>query len=296
MTACAYRSAEPVLHERIAALRARRAAEAPAVDAARGVLVRRVGRAVGGAAGAIFGLAAFAVALASLVLQRQGEEAAAAAVELLLGGWIAAIVAGALGRVVARSSLVLADAVGPPLCGDAAEDLARLERFDPLRDVRAAASRWERASNALPLAALSLLTPLTLHWLVYALLCVSEDGSAGVAQFGRWVALSALIVGHAHLALLVTAVRWASSLRTKAADVVRFDVHRSWGNALFLAIGVACLPGAVLVGLPPILVGLTGILFVPAMYVVTANRLVRERAALETKSSGDAGDPLPVAG
>jgi hypothetical protein len=46
-------------------------------------------------------------------------------------------------------------------------------------------------------------------------------------------------------------------------------------------VGLACLPGIVLLGIPPILVALTGLLFIPAMYVVTARCIQRERFALE---------------
>ena len=51
------------------------------------------------------------------------------------------------------------------LTGYAGADLLRLQTADSLRDARALAARWERAGAALPLAALSVVTPLTLHLL-----------------------------------------------------------------------------------------------------------------------------------
>jgi hypothetical protein len=179
---------------------------------------------------------------------------------------------------------VLAERLDVPirLTGDPAVDLARLEAYDPLREACELAMRCERGSAAMPLAAVSLTAPLTLHWLVWLGLSLPhiEDASAG--DFGTWIAVSALLVGHAHLALLIAAVRWAFSLRARETSMLRVGVHRHWGIALLVAVGVACLPGVVLLGIPPILVGVTGLLFVPFMFVGTARCIERERMALET--------------
>jgi hypothetical protein len=134
----------------------------------------------------------------------------------------------------------------------------------------------------MPLAAVSLVAPLTIHWLVWLGLSMPHLEDTRMADFGTWIAVSALLVGHAHIALLVAAVRWAFSLRARETSTLRAGVHRHWGIALLVAIGVACLPGVVLVGLPPILVGVTGLLFVPFMFVGTARCIARERLALET--------------
>jgi hypothetical protein len=210
------------------------------------------------------------------------ETARRAATVLLLSAWPVAIAAALVGRVLAR--LVLADRLELPLrlTGDLSVDLARLEAYDPLRSTCELAMRWERGSAAMPLAAVSLVAPLTIHWLVWLGLSMPHLEDTRMADFGTWIAVSALLVGHAHLALLVAAVRWAFSLRARETSTLRAGVHRHWGIALLVAIGVACLPGVVLVGLPPILVGVTGLLFVPFMFVGTARCIARERLALET--------------
>lgn len=95
------------------------------------------------------------------------------------------------------------------------------------------------------------------------------------------IGLSVVLVGHAHLALLVCAVRWAFTLRTRATAELRVGLGRAWGKALAISAGIACLPGAVLLGIPPLLVAVTGLLFVPFMYFGTARILASERIALE---------------
>jgi hypothetical protein len=282
MTACAYRSLEPVLVQRVAELRAARERDAVFVGVARRVAARRVGRALAGCVGVAMGGAAFIVTLASLLAEGDAKRYRVAATLLLLAAWPVAIAVAVAGRLAARWLLGAEAYVA--LTGDAARDLARLEARDPLRDAVATAMDWERRGAALPLAALSLVAPLTIHWLVYMVL--SSSGASSLQSlmddFGTWVALSVVIVGHAHLALLVAAVRWAVKLRTVPTDQLRLDVHRRWGVALLVAAGIACIPGIVLLAIPPILVAVTGLLFVPAMYVVTARNLAVERMALES--------------
>ena len=89
--------------------------------------------------------------------------------------------------------------------------------------------------------------------------------------------MSVIIVGHAHLALMIMTVRWAWRLRPSSLTV---DVHPSWATALLVAAGVACVPGVILFALPPILVGITGLLFVPALFAITARRIQTERMKL----------------
>jgi hypothetical protein len=238
---------------------------------------------MGWAAAGGVGTAMGAVALLSGLLadgasyaESQGIEATAT--WLLLGTWPAALVAGVVGVVVARlSTSVLLDAP-VTISGDPAKDLARLEADDPLCNLRRLASRWEFASAALPLAALSLAAPLTIHWFVAELLGIGTLGPTA-REFGKWIAMSALIVGHAHLALLLMAVRWAWTLRTCETLALRSAGSR-WVRALLCAVGVAAVPGIVLLAIPPVLVALTGLVFIPAMYALTARRVERERLAL----------------
>ena len=281
MTACAYRSLEPVLRQRVAELRERRERDVMFVEVARGVASRRLGRAVGGAVGVAFGVAAFLAGLATFWNHDSPASHAmqVGSTELLLIAWPLALAAGAAARWVARA--LLARRARVAMSGEPALDLRALEAADPLRDACDRAMAWERASAALPLAALSLLAPLTLHGVVWAGLAHGESLSSAMQDFGAWIGLSAILVGHAHLALLICAVRWAFKLRTRETAELHVGVHRAWGKALAISGATACLPGLVLLAVPPLLVVATGLLFVPLMYVCTARTLTRERIALE---------------
>lgn len=281
MTACAYRSLEPVLQQRLATLRERHESEAPFVDVARRVAVRRVGRAAGGFVATIVGGSALLVGLASWLSSGADEGYThTVATVLLIAAWPGGIVAALVARAIARG--VLGGRSDEPLrlTGDLAEDLARLDADDPLAGMRRMAERWERAAAAWPLAALSLVTPLTIHLIVDWIPNIGRDASM-LRDFGTWIALSVVLVGHSHLAVLVGAVRWARSLPERPTDLLTLGLSRSWGVTLLVAVGLACLPGIVLLGIPPILVALTGLLFIPAMYIVTARCIQRERFALE---------------
>jgi hypothetical protein len=281
MTACAYRSLEPVLRQRVAELRARQEQDAVFVDVAHGVASRRIGRAVGGAVGVVMALAAFAVGL--MGLSRDGASGAQlfriTSTELLLVAWPAVLVARILARFFARPLLSMGGRI--PMSGNPSVDLARLQTVDPLRAACDLARSWERRSAALPMAAASLLAPLSLHAFVWFPLAHVQSLASGMDDFGTWIGVSILIVGHAHLALLVCAVRWAYKLRSVETAKLRVGLGRAWGTALLVSAGVACLPGIVLLAIPPLLVVVTGLAFVPLMYHRTALALDRERRALE---------------
>ena len=279
MTACAYRSLEPVFRQRLAELRERRDRDALLVDLARRVGERRVGRTIGGGVGVALGGAAFAVAIASFMCPAGLDgRARVASTILLLVAWPAALLCGATARLVAR--VLVADAP-VALSGNPSIDLARLEAADPLRQAWEVAMRWERTSAALPMAALSLVAPLTIHWLVWSLFSRSFPDASKLQDFGWWIGISGILVGHAHLALLVGAVRWARRLRACPTVALRSDLTASWGLALLVSAGVACLPGVVLLAIPPILVLATGLLFVPWMFMAMARSIERERLALD---------------
>jgi hypothetical protein len=287
MTACAYRSLEPVLRLRVADLCRRRERDSALADVARGVASRRIGRALAGATGVFLASAMFLVALRSSILDDGERHAHVAATVLLLSAWPVACVVGALGRALAQP--ILSRWARVSLSGDPAVDLARLEASDPLRAACDVAMRWERRSTALPLAALSLLTPLTLHAILFAITVSTPLGERGrgcdyLEDFGKWIGLSVWIVGHAHIALLVCAVRWASRLRTLPASEMRRPGIPSAGRALVISTGVACVPGLLLLAIPPTLVLVTGALFVPLMYGWTSRTLERERTVLEATS------------
>jgi hypothetical protein len=280
MTPCAYRSLQPAVRERIEALCERRRAEHDGARAVGRVAARRIGWSVAGGAGTAMGAAALLCGLlATGASYPERDHASAAATVLLLATWPIALLAGLVGVVVARISTMVVLEAPLTTSADTPEELARLQACDPRCMMRSLAVRWEFASAAFPLAALSLAAPLTIHWVIAQLLAIGTSNSSP-EDFGRWIGLSALIVGHAHLVLLVVAVRAARSLRACATDNLRTWAGQRWVRALLWAVGVAAVPGVVLLVIPPVLVAVTGLVFVPAMYALTAKRIERERIAL----------------
>jgi hypothetical protein len=281
MTELTYRNLEPALRERIAALMERREAERPAALAARAVVVHRIGWAAAGGAATLLGAAALLCGLTELLDSPDRAAFGAAACWALAGAWPAALLVGAAARWEASVRTSRTMKAPEASSADSAARLAALERTDPLHAMAALAQRVECVSAALPLAGLSLTAPLTLHWIVSPLFGVhpaltGDDGYAG------WIAISALLVGHAHLTLLAMCVAWARSLRRRHAVEIRNEINGSWIKALVVTVAVSAFPGAILFAIPPFLVAITGLVFVPAMYLATARRIAKERDALQT--------------
>lgn len=272
----AYRSLDAVLDARIATVCSRHEADTSHIDAARRIIVRRVGLAAGGAVGLAYGSAAMIVAL--LEWAEPFSTKSALPTELLIGAWPQALFAGAAGSVAARAALRGRFKPRAERTGDAGSDLARLEGVDALRDARAMAKQWELASTALPLAALAMTAPLTIHW---AAASIASLGALSARGFADWIAASAVLVGHAHVALLLCAVSWARSLRARETSLVGWGVHGAWSRALGITCAVSAVPGLVFLAVPFVLTAMTGLAFVPLAYVMTARRLVRERLVLE---------------
>ncbi len=197
----------------------------------------------------------------------------------LVGSGLAAIGTYAL----ARTLLVIRAAHGrktlprPRLTGTLEEDLSRIEASDPLRALYREVRALEVWSTALPLAALSLLMPLTLH---YGFLALFGTGSA--RDFAAWIRLSMIIVGHAHLALMGMALAFARKVsRSTSEDLGAMPIHREWAKAWGLAIGASAVPGLLFFAIPPILTAITGLVFIPLMFVLVRRCVMNERALLE---------------
>jgi hypothetical protein len=296
MNASAYRSLDSVLGERIADLREKRERDGLQVDVVTRIVARRVARAVGGWAGTVAAIVAFAMALISWVdppwtstptdTWHTREEMRTTATHVLLYGWLFGLALAWVTRPIARlvlAPIVRRDRFVPT--GHAAVDLARLEAADPLRRAVRLAMSWERGSAALPLVAASLLAPLSLHWLAGSALSAMGGDSLHASDYGQWIGISVVIVGHAHLVLAIFCTIWAFRLRGLGTDEIRSGVRRGWASALGWTTAASCIPGLVLVAIPPLLVVLTGIVFIPAMFHVMARIIVRERLALETAAA-----------
>jgi hypothetical protein len=164
----------------------------------------------------------------------------------------------------------------PELTGELHTDLAQLDASEPRQSIRRRLSKLEVWSSALPLVALSLLMPLTLHWAFVAVV-----GHESAASFAEWIQVSLLIVGHAHLALAACAIRFAWKMKAMPSeDLAKIPIHREWAKAWGFAVGMSCLPGVILLLVPPLLSAITGIVFIPFMFLHMHRRLIAERAVL----------------
>jgi hypothetical protein len=253
-------------------------------------LAKRYARAAAGAVGI-----AGALAMVALAATTDDEGPTYA----LLGACLAAIATYTIVRAVLGTRTLASrfvprfappnELVPPLLTGEAQTDLGILARSNPLAALRARLARIEPWSLELPLVAASLLTPLTLHFLAVALFAGPD-----LRSFATWIRVSLVVVGHAHLALAACAVRYARRLRIEGSS----NVHREWGKALAIAVGVAAVPGVILFVVPPALSALTGITFIPIMYLVAdawvSSERVTEIVAFEGASSEEAALRIDV--
>ncbi len=128
-----------------------------------------------------------------------------------------------------------------------------------------------------PMAATSLLAPLTLHFVAYAL--VSHGAVDLFSRFDGWIALAGLISTPALAALVVLCHRFAKA-KTEALGVVADDDGATL-HALFLTGLFAAIPGVIFFFVPPLLAVLTGLFFLPPMFGIFSGVHFRERMMLD---------------
>lgn len=252
-----YRSSDDVwLTRRRAELTLARDAIAPALPGLARAEVASFTRRLSGAAG----IAGVPVVAALTVTGRLAEATYAflGALGVALG---LAVLGGLVGRLREREGHAL-----PPLpapSGDSARDRAALEAHEPRATLNARIAKLmsaRRASLNVPLVAASLLGPLALHFPIAAAFGVPA------AAFGEWIGMSTLIVGLAHLTLAGLSLRYVHRLLDAQDHDARLSFHREWGFALGMVVVAGCLPGLILLAVPPALVALTGLPLVPAMF------------------------------
>ena len=265
-TSFSYRAHRPTvvarLQERLAQMKVE--VLAPEVRSRLGVHRRRVARTAAGAVGVCGGTAMLATALLSHI----GAGRELLPVQVLVATLVAVVASYVVAAVVApvaerrRMTRLLVRSDDPE------RDLAIIEGASAGSVVSEWAARWEHASLTVPLVAIALLGPLTLHALVF--LAVGD-----ISELGVWFTLSALIVGHAHLVFAGLAYRYArqlieGTLRPKPA-------LRIWGWVTL----TAAIPGIALFALPPILVGITGMFLIYPMCKWAEVALRRERQVVD---------------
>ena len=282
----AYRSLEHVAVERFDALCERRQLVIAELAPLRAVYVRRVARAAAGLVATLLGIATFAWAYGAAAVaffgSPSGGDPRGALTQMLLFAWPAAIVTYFGMRPIAGA--YLDERLARPIArtGDAVLDLAKLEATEPTIVLRERVAACERWSVALPLMGLAFLTPLTLHFVValvfrWTTLAASFSGSG----FDGWILASVVLVGHAHIVLALCGWRFATRARGLDRDEVEAQRRRAWLRAWGFTALASIFPGAFLVAIPPLLVLVTGLAFIPAAYLAMSSRIVRERTVVE---------------
>ena len=151
---------------------------------------------------------------------------------------------------------------------------------DPARRLHDLSEAQERTSVSRPLMALSLLLPISLHGavaLMFALLTGTPDV---VRSFDVWIALTIVVVGHAHLVLAWHGWDLADRLERVADEEIMAEADRSSRAAFWWTVGASAIPGGLLYLIPPIITFVTGAAFCNGLYRLVAARVYQERALL----------------
>jgi len=283
----AYRNDEDVLQARLGSLLEARGAEVASVSPElRNVYARRVARVV---AGGVASLGGVTLLVGGVLRQAMGNDgwinmhpqSHEGVLTAVLGG---SVLAGALAwapaRLFARAAFDRALVRPPSISGNVRVDLVRVERANPRRLAVALIDKLEAASAALPLVAMALLAPLCLHLFVWFFLTRSP-ASQGVEEFDRWISMSSALVGIAHLVCALLAVVFARKLREKSTEELLSRPAREGWKALGFTTLAGALPGGVLLLIPPILVGLTGLVFIPLSFRAVSCSIARERGIVD---------------
>lgn len=280
---------EAWLFEQLGEARARYRAGIPEVPAAvQSVLRRRLGRVGAGISGLVGAFAVVALAIGGSVTSADADALLSVA---LRAAWVAMLVGGVAGwllaKPLARSHIASVLAVDPRP-GELRARLGDLERRSPTLDLARMARRLEKLSVGLPLAAVCLLAPLTLHylvWLTYQVVWepVLDAGGGGLLAidrvFGRWMLVSMVFVGHCHLLLAFLAWRAGEATPRVPSQALASEGLSEGLRALGLVTLVSVLPGVVLCLVPTAVVLCTG-LFVPPAFAGLRARVRGERASL----------------
>ncbi len=265
------------------------AALEPSLPELHAVYARRWGRIVGGATGLFLAIVwPFTFLLPHTQPPDEGiyyrSPDYSPSVYWMIGSFVAAILAGVVARPVARflSRARFRTRPAPAMTGDEPLDVARLDAADPYASRARALSTLELPSVALPMITGSMFMPLVLHLLVYAVWCGLTSTSFKMNDYAAWIGMSMTIVGHAHIALAICTGLFARKLaRTPSDEIEVQSRHRDWGVALGVATLVAAIPGVILLAVPPILTVITGLAFIPFMYMFARSRIQGERRALQ---------------
>jgi hypothetical protein len=205
---------------------------------------------------------------------------------ILFGSWAAMALAYIIARAGTRLWLDLRAL--PSRSSDRRADVARLEATSIPGDLCEEVYQSEQSSIALPMIAISLLAPLTVHGLAFVGFLAGVNNVDAWGKFDGWIGLSAVIVGHAHIVLAYLCYRFAKKMRELPAEEVD-DAGRKLGwNAFWWTVTASAIPSGVLYLIPPVVTLVTGLVFCPLMFAVMRKRILEERRALDAALAGAA--------
>jgi len=179
----------------------------------------------------------------------------------------------------------------PETAPDLHASLSFLKYFDPRRLVASAVGPWERRAIAWPLMGIAMTAPLMIHYVVASLL---TGQPASLDEFGMWVGLTALIVGHVHYFVGVQGVSFARDVVASPVERLPTLKGRGW-RALLVAAGTSLMPGLAALGIPCMVVVVTGLVFLPVSYWAFHVIAIRERAALRVVTEAQRARPPRLA-
>lgn len=293
-----YRSASgPMLERKVEAIVAEGSDLDDSLPALRRIRGARIGRIAAGAVG--LGGAALTALFAALeaadALPFGSEVNRELVTGSLLGGGCAFVLALVFGSVIGRhlpAAWMSSTFTAPAMTGRLEDDLAAVEAAAPRKRIAAKLEALRFHSVALPLLALSFLLPLTLHF-PFAL--VGFD--ATFANYAKWIQISSVVVGLAHVVLAVASWFFARKIGGRTTeDLGTIHVHKEWAKALLAAVVGSAIPGALLLLVPPILAAITGIAFIPFMFVWAYRRMVSEQGMIEATLGDATAAPVTTEG
>lgn len=282
----AYRNDEEVLQARLGSLLDSRSAEIAGIPTElRDVYARRVARAVAGGLASLGGAAVLLGGGLSCIAGgswgKLGAQETGGTLVALLGG---SVLVGALAllpaRLLARRAFDSSISKALSLSGSVRIDLVRVERAQPRRIARDLVQRHEALSASLPLVAAALLAPLGIHLLIW-FFATGGLAATHLGAFDTWIALTAPIAGLAHLVLAGLGARFGLRLRERSTAELRIKPSRDGWIALAITAFAGMIPGALLVLIPPVLIGLTGLAFIPYSFYRMNRAVLREREIVD---------------
>jgi hypothetical protein len=250
---------------------------AASLSSAAEVHVARSGRIAAGWAGIVGTVTLLVVALLMFLIL--GLRPSGILGSILAAIWVAMAIAHRVARRGAAARAARA-AVAPAPTDDPWADLAALAALPPGAALHSLAASQERDSASLPLIALSLLLPLSIHGALFAVASVATGSLPALVGFDYWICFCAVVVGHAHIGLACFGRDFASRLATIRDEDLLGEAERRASKAYWWTVLIAAIPGAVLILLPPILTAVTGALFCGAMFRGIAMKILQERKLL----------------